>query len=237
MQAVQEDNQRKAAELESLRTHLQRSSGQKPVPPPFPSELANYSVQSEQASRGDHQTIVSPIVSPRRLPPPLSEEMMEEVMMATNGKVANPAMTANDATMPNTNPSSDPKSSDGMMPPPSKPSDIPSSLSKETPSTSIGSPKSHGKQPPAVPKKPTSLLQEIQEAPMHVRLRKVPKWAWEEAVKRREADGTPIRVRPERMTREPSLNDQLREKMRERIRMMEDSEPEEDVHWRESDVF
>ena len=62
---------------------------------------------------------------------------------------------------------------------------------------------------------------------MHVRLRKVPK----------EADGTPIRVRPERMTREPSLNDQLREKMRERIRMMEDSEPEEDVHWRESDVF
>ena len=65
---------------------------------------------------------------------------------------------------------------------------------------------------------------------MHVRLRKVPKWAWEEAVKRREADGTPIRVRP-------SLNDQLREKMRERIRMMEDSEPEEDVHWRESDVF
>ena len=72
---------------------------------------------------------------------------------------------------------------------------------------------------------------------MHVRLRKVPKWAWEEAVKRRKADGTPIRVRPERMTREPSLNDQLREKMRERIRMMEDSEPEEDVHWRESDVF
>lgn len=233
MQAVQEDNQRKAAELESLRTHLQRSSGQKPVPPPFPSELANYSVQSEQASRGDHQTIVSPIVSPRRLPPPLSEEMMEEVMMATNGKVANPAMAANDATMPNANP----KSSDGMMPPPSKPSDIPSSLSKETPSTSIASPKSHGKQPPAVPKKPTSLLQEIQEAPTHVRLRKVPKWAWEEAVKRREADGTPIRVRPERMTREPSLNDQLREKMRERIRMMEDSEPEEDVHWRESDVF
>lgn len=56
-------------------------------------------------------------------------------------------------------------------------------------------------------------------------------------MKRREADGTPIRVRPERMTREPSLNDQLREKMRERIRMMEDSEPEEDVHWRESDVF
>ena len=81
---------------------------------------------------------------------------------------------------------------------------------------------------------------------MHVRLRKVPKWAWEgvhdgevtRAVRdSRAADGTPIRVRPERMTREPSLNDQLREKMRERIRMMEDSEPEEDVHWRESDVF
>ena len=70
-----------------------------------------------------------------------------------------------------------------------------------------------------------------------MRLRKVPKWAWEGAVTRREADGTPIRVRPERMAREPSLNDQLREKMRERIRMMEDSEPEEDVNWRESDVF
>lgn len=34
-----------------------------------------------------------------------------------------------------------------------------------------------------------------------------------------------------------SSNDQIREQMIERIRMMEDSEPEEEVPWRESDIF
>lgn len=51
------------------------------------------------------------------------------------------------------------------------------------------------------------------------------------------ADGTPIQQRPEPLTRTPSLNDEMREKLRERIRMMEDSEPDEDVNWRESDIF
>ena len=37
--------------------------------------------------------------------------------------------------------------------------------------------------------------------------------------------------------RKASVNDEIRERMRERIRMLEDSEPEEDVHWRESDIF
>ncbi len=37
--------------------------------------------------------------------------------------------------------------------------------------------------------------------------------------------------------REPSVNDEIRQRMRKRIQMMEDSDPEEDVKWRESDVF
>ena len=53
----------------------------------------------------------------------------------------------------------------------------------------------------------------------------------------READGTPIQNRPALVERTPSLNDEVREKLRERIRMMEDSEPEDDVNWRESDIF
>lgn len=35
----------------------------------------------------------------------------------------------------------------------------------------------------------------------------------------------------------PTVNDEIRERLRQRIRMMEDSEPEEEVHWRESDIF
>ena len=50
------------------------------------------------------------------------------------------------------------------------------SPSASRPIPSVGSPtKSRAKQPPPMPKKPASLLQEIQEAPSHVRLRKVPK--------------------------------------------------------------
>ena len=184
MQAVQEDNQRKAAELESLRTHLQLPSSQKPVPPPFPSELASYSVQSEQASRGDHQTIVSPIISPRRLPPPLSEEevmmssglmgdvndgvAMGDAMELNSAMESNSAMALNDA-MTSSNETMTPRhdmrvTTNTMSPSASRP--IPS----------VGSPtKSRAKQPPPMPKKPASLLQEIQEAPSHVRLRKVPK--------------------------------------------------------------
>ena len=192
MQAVQEDNQRKAAELESLRTHLQLPSSQKPVPPPFPSELASYSVQSEQAARDDHQTIVSPIVSPRRLPPPLSEEMMEEVMVPKKGLFLNDEMSSNDgvATTKNnatatTNNAIAP--SKNAMTSPSEEKDANETnhtqgIATNNPSTntrpipSIGSPtKSRAKQPPPMPKKPASLLQEIQEAPTHVRLRKVPK--------------------------------------------------------------
>ena len=37
--------------------------------------------------------------------------------------------------------------------------------------------------------------------------------------------------------REPSVNDEICQRMRKRIQMMEDSDPEEDVKWRESDVF
>lgn len=206
MQAVQDDNQRKAAELESLRTHLQLPSSQKPVPPPFPSELANYSVQSEQASRGDHQTIVSPIISPRRLPPPLSEE---EVMMSSGlmgdvngGMASNSTMVSlNDmnATMVSLNDmNATMASSNDMNATMVSSNDMNATVvssndritsrydmkvttnamspSASRPIPSVGSPmKSRAKQPPPMPKKPASLLQEIQEAPSHVHLRKVPK--------------------------------------------------------------
>ena len=39
------------------------------------------------------------------------------------------------------------------------------------------------------------------------------------------------------VTHKPTVNDEIRERLRQRIRMMEDSEPEEEVHWRESDIF
>ena len=54
----------------------------------------------------------------------------------------------------------------------------------------------------------------------------------------RNGDGTPIR-RQDVETRETneSNNDVIRNKMIERIRMMEDEEPEDDVRWRESDIF
>ena len=194
MQAVQEDNQRKAAELESLRTHLQLPSSQKPVPPPFPSELASYSVQSEQASRGDHQTIVSPIISPRRLPPPLSEEevmmssglmgdvndgvAMGDAMELNSAMESNSAMALNDAMTSSNEASNAMTSSNETMTPrhDMRVTTNTMSPSASRPIPSVGSPtKSRAKQPPPMPKKPASLLQEIQEAPSHVRLRKVPK--------------------------------------------------------------
>ena len=39
------------------------------------------------------------------------------------------------------------------------------------------------------------------------------------------------------MTHKTTVKDEIRERLRQRIRMMEDSEPEEEVHWRESDIF
>lgn len=53
----------------------------------------------------------------------------------------------------------------------------------------------------------------------------------------RNEDGTPIRDKNKASVREPSVNDEIRQRMRKRIQMMEDSDPEEDVKWRESDVF
>ena len=53
----------------------------------------------------------------------------------------------------------------------------------------------------------------------------------------RDADGTPIRETSSTTSVRQSSNDQIREQMIERIRMMEDSEPEEEVPWRESDIF
>ena len=54
----------------------------------------------------------------------------------------------------------------------------------------------------------------------------------------RNRDGTPIRRTAEEARETTQTeNDMIRNKMIERIRMMEDEEPEEDVRWRQSDLF
>ena len=72
-------------------------------------------------------------------------------------------------------------------------------------------------------------LCDIREAASKRRLKKVEMWScpW---VVMRSNEKKPV-------THKPTVNDEIRERLRQRIRMMEDSEPEEEVHWRESDIF
>ena len=77
MAAVQEDNQRKNEELKRLKSQIASVSGpsspkQRPVPPPFPPELASYTQASEQNNSHHSQTIASPVIQARKPPSPAS---------------------------------------------------------------------------------------------------------------------------------------------------------------------
>ncbi|KAK8811849.1 hypothetical protein WA556_004012, partial [Blastocystis sp. ATCC 50177/Nand II] len=171
MAAVQEDNQRKNEELKRLKSQIASVSGpsspkQRPVPPPFPPELASYTQASERNDALPPQTIASPVIQARRPPPsPMTPVEKETTPVKPN-------------TQNTVKPASNSQSS-----------------------------------------RPPLFLSEIQEASRKVKLRKVP----------RNEDGTPIRDKNKASVREPSVNDEIRQRMRKRIQMMEDSDPEEDV--------
>lgn len=71
MEAVQEDNRKKAQELEHLKSQLNapappaQPAKSKPVPPPFPIELERYSQKAERFPEQVHHTIASPVHSPQ----------------------------------------------------------------------------------------------------------------------------------------------------------------------------
>lgn len=73
MAAVQEENQRKNEELKQLKSQIASVSGpsspsHRPVPPPFPPQLARYTQAAEQDVPQSTQTIASPVVQPLKVP-------------------------------------------------------------------------------------------------------------------------------------------------------------------------
>ena len=73
MAAVQEENQRKNEELKQLKNQIASVSGpsspsHRPIPPPFPPQLARYTQAAEQDAPQSTHTIASPVIQPLKSP-------------------------------------------------------------------------------------------------------------------------------------------------------------------------
>lgn len=182
MEAVQEDNRKKSEELEQLRNQISASNSRiaspkvRPVPPPFPSKLDQYSQQSEQSIVTPH-TIASPVSRPGNSIPSQSPNPLSLTPSSPSSPVSSqPAISSSSVPQPVTSSSSVTQPTTSVPPIPSK-STTPTSPKPKSIPPSL--PQQIHTSPPQnkIPfQRNPNLLTEIQQAAKNVKLRKVPRY-------------------------------------------------------------